>query len=363
MPAPAPIGRRRVVRLALGGAVVVAGGAGLVAAGANALRPPAGDAPAALRALSLGGPWLNSPPLGPADLRGKVVLANVWTYSCINSLRPLPYVRAWAEAYQSRGLVVVGVHTPEFAFEKDLANVRHAVDDLGVGFPVVLDSDYRIWRAFDNEAWPAFHLLGADGRLRSRVYGEGRYDSLEADIRKLLGEAGETLVTNPVTVVPGEGVEAAPDFASLKSPETYLGHARASNFAFPGGVRRDTPSRYAAAPALALNHWSLTGRWNVGPEFATLASAPGVVTLRFHARDVHMVLGPGPSARPVRFRVRVDGAPPGPDHGVDVDAAGLGTVREPRMYQLVRQSGPIGDRTFQLEVLDAGLRAYVFTFG
>ena len=362
MPFSSPaIARRRVVHLALGG--VVAAGAGLATAGAAALEAQGVGSSPALRALTLRGPWLNTPALMPQDLRGKVVLVNVWTYSCINSLRPMPYVRAWAEMYRSRGLVVVGVHTPEFAFEKDLANVRQAVGELAVGFPVVLDNDYRIWRAFENEAWPAFYLIDANGRVRRRVYGEGKYDDLERDIRALLAEAGGKPIADAIMPVSGKGVEAPPDFANLGSPETYLGHAKARNFASAGGVRPDTPRRYVAPRALALNHWGLMGNWTVGSEFATLTGAPGGVAFRFHARDLHMVLGPAADGRPVRVRVRIDGAPPGASHGVDVDPAGLGTVREPRMYQLVRQAGPIGDRTFEIEVLDPGLRAYVFTFG
>jgi len=306
--------------------------------------------------------WLNTQALRAEDIRGKVVLVNFWTYSCINSLRALPYVRSWAEKYKDRGLVVVGVHTPEFGFEKDIANVSQATASLGVVYPVPLDSDYRIWRAFNNEAWPAFYFIGADGRVRHRMLGEGDYDKSERLIQQLLSEATGSPVTGDIVAISGKGAEAPADEPDLRTPETYVGHNQAANFASPGGVREDTPSLYRTVSALPLNHWSLAGVWTVGGEYATLNNT-GSITYRFHARDLHLVLGPSPQGYPIRFRVKLDGAPPGADHGFDVDAEGWGSVREPRMYQLIRQARPVGDRTFEIEFLDPGVRAYVFTFG
>jgi thiol-disulfide isomerase/thioredoxin len=349
------------VLLASGVALAMAAGLPVAAAAPEANRPQALPEPE--RALLAGRQWLNTPPLRPEDLRGKVVVVNFWTYSCINSLRALPYLRAWAAKYKDRGLVVVGIHTPEFAFEKDLANVRHATGALGVGFPVVLDSDYRIWRAFDNQAWPAFYFIGADGRVRHQAIGEGGYDRSERMIQQLLAETKGPPVANDIAAVAGKGPQAAPDEADLRSPETYVGYAQARAFASPGGLSRDARKAYRSAADLTPNHWSLAGAWTVGPEFATLNEASGAVAFRFHARDLHFVLGPSAAGRPVRFRIKIDGAAPGASHGSDVDAAGLGTVREPRMYQLVRQAGPVVDRTFEIEFLDPGVRAYVFTFG
>lgn len=315
------------------------------------------------RALFGGGTWLNTPPLAAEDLRGKVVLVNFWTYSCINSLRPLPYVRAWADKYRDRGLVVIGVHTPEFGFETDLANVRRAVTELGVGYPVVLDSDYRLWRAFDNNAWPAFYFIDAQGRVRKQVLGEGGYDKSEKLLQKLLAEAKGAPVTDEITPIAGYGPQAAPDWPDIASEETYVGYAKAVGFASQDRFAQDEPQFYRAPDRLALNRWSLAGTWTVGGEFATLAKGAGTLAYRFHARDLNLVMGPGADGKPVRFRVRIDGAAPGADHGFDVDAEGVGRVQQPRMYQLVRQSRPVADRTFEIEFLDPGVRAYVFTFG
>ena len=331
--------------------------------GDDAQAAPSPSLSGPLRALTVAGPWLNTPPLRAADLRGKVVLVNVWTYSCINSLRALPYVRAWAEKYRAQGLVVVGVHTPEFAFEHDLANVRQATAALGVSYPVVLDSDYRIWKALDNDAWPAFYFIGADGRVRSRALGEGGYDQSERLIQTLLSQARGAPVGGGVAPVSGQGVEAPADWGDVGSPETYVGYRRANGFASPGGVRPDVASLYRGVPALSLNHWSLSGLWTVGEEFATPGRPSGRIAYRFHARDLNLILGPAVPGRPVRFRITIDGAPPGADHGVDVDAAGWGEVREPRMYQLVRQSRPVADRTFEIQFPDPAVRAYDFTFG
>ena len=315
------------------------------------------------RALLGAGQWLNTTPLRADDFRGRVVLVNFWTYSCINSLRALPYVRAWAAKYKDRGLVVIGVHTPEFGFEKDVDNVRRANAALGVSYPVVLDSDYAIWQAFGNEAWPAVYFIDADGRVRGRVLGEGGYDQSERLIQQLLSEAHGAPVGGGIAPVVGSGPEAAPDLKDLRSEETYVGYAKASNFVSTEGVGHDVQRLYRAAPALQLNQWSLAGLWTVGGEFATLNNAPGAIRYRFHARDLHLVLALSSQGHPIRFRVTIDGAPPGADHGSDVDARGWGSVQDPRMYQLVRQKGPVADRTFEIQFLDAGVRAYVFTFG
>ncbi len=308
-------------------------------------------------------PWLNTPPLRAQDLRGKVVLVNFWTYSCINSLRPLPYLRTWAAKYKDRGLVVVGVHTPEFGFEKNLANVRRAALVQGVGYPVVLDSDYGVWRAFDNNAWPAFYFIDAKGRVRHQKLGEGGYEESERLLQKLLAEARGAPVTDPITLIAGKGIQAAPDWRDLRSPESYVGYNQARDLASPGGVKEDAPSLYQAPRTLPVNRWSLAGRWTIGGEFATSNGPSAKLAYRFHARDLHLVLAPTAPGRPVRFRVRVDGAAPGAGHGVDVDAQGWGRVQDARLYQLVRQSGPVADRTFEIEFLDPGVRAYVFTFG
>ncbi|TCW84187.1 cytochrome C biogenesis protein [Burkholderia sp. SRS-46] len=310
--------------------------------------------------------WLNSPPLTAAGLRGKVVLVDFWTYSCINCLRTLPYTNAWARKYAPYGLVVIGVHAPEFAFERDLGNVRKAVHDLGIGYPVAIDNNYAIWRAFGNEYWPAHYFVDAQGRIRRHHFGEGEYAESERAIQALLAEAGHPEALNvPVGLAgaPAQGAQAAADSADVRSPETYVGYARAENFASPGGMVRDAAHRYDAAARPGLNDWGLAGTWQVGAENATLAAPAGRIVYRFHARDLHLVLGPDANGRPVRFRVTLDGAAPGAAHGADVDAQGYGTVTGQRLYQLVRQTGPIADRTFSIEFLDAGVHAYAFTFG
>jgi len=337
------------------------GAAVATATGASACAAPAAAPSRLQRSLLAGREWLNTPPLGPADLRGKVVLVNFWTYSCINSLRPLPYVRTWAERYRDRGLVVVGVHTPEFQFEKDIGNVRRAVADLDVRFPVVLDSDFATWRAFGNEAWPGFYLLDAQGRVRHRRLGEGEYDQSERVLQALLGEAKGAPVADRIAPIPGRGPQAAPDWAQLGSPETYVGHAKATSFW--SRLAPDMTRLYRPPERLALNTWSLAGTWRIGDEFGTLAEGGGAIAHRFHARDLNLVLAPPPDGRRVRFRVRLDGAEPGADHGFDTDAQGFGRLDTPRMYQLVRQARQVADRTFEIEFLDPGARAYAFTFG
>ena len=328
---------------------------------AHAANNPA--APAAQASLLGARQWLNTPPLQTTDLSGKVMLVNFWTYSCINSLRALPYVRAWADKYRDRGLVTIGVHTPEFGFEKDIANVRQATSFYDVRYPVATDNEYAIWDAFNNEAWPAFYLVGADGRIRYRTLGEGDYDRSEHVIQQLLSEANGAPSAGDIVTVAGQGPQAAPDERDLRSPETYVGYAKAESFASPGGAAAGAAKAYQAPPILRLNHWGLAGVWNVGGEFATLSEPSGSVRFRFHARDLHLVLGPSAQGQPVRFRVKLDGAPPGADHGVDVDAEGWGRVEQPRLYQLVRQVRPVADRTFEIEFLDPGVRAFVFTFG
>jgi thiol-disulfide isomerase/thioredoxin len=307
--------------------------------------------------------WLNTQPLRPQDIRGKVVLVNFWTYSCINCLRVLPHTRAWADKYKDRGLVVIGVHTPEFAFEKDVSNVRTALVSLGVDYPVAIDDDFRIWRAFNNQAWPALYFIDAVGRVRHHVFGEGGYAQSERLIQQLLSEANGTPVASDIVAVTGKGPQAAADERDLRSPETYIGYAKASNFASPGGINKDAPSVYRNVPTPALNRWSLAGVWTIGGDSATLKNASGSITYHFHARDLNLVLAPAFQGHSIRFRIKIDGAPPGTDHGFDVDAEGWGNVQEGRLYQLVRQAGAIVDRTFEIEFFDSGVRAYAFTFG
>jgi thiol-disulfide isomerase/thioredoxin len=307
--------------------------------------------------------WINTGPLTPADLRGRPVLVEFWTFTCINWLRTLPYVRAWFEKYRAEGLVVLGVHTPEFDVEQDTEHVRRAAQEMRIDFPIAVDSDYRVWRAFDNNYWPALYFADADGQIRHHRYGEGDYDHSEMVIRRLLAAAGAENLGPELGSVDGPGIEAAADWDHLRSGEAYIGYRRAEGFASPGGVARDRPREYAMPDELRLNEWALTGDWTVGGQPAVLNAAGGGITHHFHARDLHLVLAPPPDDRPVRFTVRLDGAAPGADHGVDIDEHGEGTVIEPRLYQLIRQRGRIADRTFEITFPDAGVRAYVFTFG
>jgi hypothetical protein len=307
--------------------------------------------------------WLNSPPLNPADLRGKVVLVDFWTYTCINWLRTLGYVRAWWEKYQAQGLVVVGVHTPEFPFERDVDNVRWAVKDMAVEYPIALDSDYAVWRAFSNNYWPAVYIADAEGLIRNHHFGEGAYDECERVIQLLLGEAGRSEVGDDLVSVAPDGFEAQADWASLESPETYLGYEQAQKFASPGGAESDVPGSYVVPDPLELNQWALSGDWTVGRGASVSNGANGRIAFRFHARDVHLVMGPPARGASVPFHVLVDGQPPGTSHGLDVDEDGQGTVAEQRLYQLVRQEGSIRDRTFEIVFLAPGAEAYCFTFG
>jgi len=307
--------------------------------------------------------WLNSPPLTAEGLRGKVVLIDFWTYSCINCLRSIPYVRAWAEKYKSQGLVVIGVHAPEFAFEKNLANVRKATKDLSVDYPVAVDNDFAIWRAFKNQFWPAHYFVDAQGRVRHHHFGEGEYDRSERIIQQLLAEAGQDKVPHDVVAVDARGAQAAADSHNALSPETYVGYERAENFAVPGGMVRDKQHLYASGPSLGLNQWTLAGNWTVEREHAVVNRAGGRIAYRFHARDLHLVMAAGAAGKPIRFRVRIDGKPPLADHGTDIDDQGNGTVSGQRLYQLVRQASPITDRLFEIEFLDPGVQAFAFTFG
>jgi thiol-disulfide isomerase/thioredoxin len=307
--------------------------------------------------------WLNSPPLAAADLRGRVVLVQFWTYTCINWLRTLPYLRAWAERYKDHGLTVIGVHTPEFGFEHDLDNVRRAVKNLGVDYPVAVDNDYAIWTAFSNHYWPAFYFVDAQGQIRHHRFGEGDYQMSEMVLQQLLIEAGRGGTDQELTLVDARGVEAAADWDSLRSPENYLGYERTDNFVSPNGSILDTSYAYAAPPRLGPNHWALSGDWTVERPAITLNQAGGRILYRFHARDLHLVMAPPAPGRPIRFRVGLDGQPPGAAHGTDLDDQGNGTLTDPRLYQLIRQPGPVGERSFEITFLDPGVQAYAFTFG
>ena len=326
---------------------------------------PAGDLPVEGEVPSFAGAtlWLNSPPLTAEGLRGKVVAVDFWTYSCINCLRALPYVESWYQKYKDHGLVLIGVHAPEFAFEKDPGNVRRAVADLKITYPVALDNDYAIWQAFNNQYWPATYFVDASGRVRAHHFGEGNYEESEQIIRKLLTEAGQNDLPPPGVGPKAVGVQAPPDEAHDQSPETYVGYRRAANFASPGGFVQDQTHAYAAPAALTLNQWALRGSWNVDPEKAVLTAVGGKIEFRFYARDLHLVLGPGSDGKPVRFRVTLDGAAPAANHGADTDSGGIGSVDHQRLYQLIRQSGDIGEHVFSIEFLDPGVQAYSFTFG
>jgi thiol-disulfide isomerase/thioredoxin len=294
--------------------------------------------------------WINSPPLTAEGLQGKVVLVQFWTYSCVNWIRTLSYARAWAEKYRDQGLVVIGVHAPEFGFERDLANVRWAAKHFRVDYPIAVDNEFAIWRGFGNQYWPALFLLDGQGRVRYRHFGEEEYERSERAIQELLAEAGTPDVGRDLVSVAPSGVEQAADWGNLKSPETYVGSDRSEN-------------RVASGARLRLNQWALDGDWTVQRQAAVLKEANGGIVYRFHARDLNLVMTPGAGGKPVRFRVLVDGQPPGPAHGLDVDEQGNGTVAEPRMYQLLRAPDRSGDRRFEIRFLDPGVEVFVFTFG
>ena len=306
--------------------------------------------------------WLNSPPLTPAGLRGTVVLVNFWTYTCINWLRQLPYVRAWAEKYRSQGLLVLGVHTPEFPFEHDADNVRRAVKDMKIDYPVATDNGYEVWQAFDNHFWPALYFVDAQGRIRHHNFGEGEYQQSEMVLQQLLVDAGAEPGTDLVSPDAG-GIEAAADWASLRTPETYTGYGRTEGFASPGGIRPDRPHVYAPPERLGMNKWALFGEWTAREQAASADAAGAQITYRFQARDLHLVMGPAAPGTSVPYRVLLDGQPPGPAHGGDVDGQGHGTLTEQRLHQLIRQPGSITERTFEITFHDPGVHVYAFTFG
>ncbi|MGB5826514.1 MAG: cytochrome c biogenesis protein DipZ [Pseudomonas mandelii] len=341
------------------GAMMAAGGAMKMSAKAPGALPIEGNLPPLDGAVQ----WLNSPPLTAQALKGKVVLVDFWTYSCINCLRTLPYVKAWAEKYRDQGLVVIGVHAPEFAFERDVGNVTKAMKDLGINYPVAIDNDYKIWRAFNNEYWPAHYFADAQGRIRYHHFGEGEYDESERVIQQLLREAGASKVADGLITADATGVQLAPDMNEVQSPETYVGYQRAEHFVPQTGLVPDKVSAYSTPAQLALNDWGLDGQWNVGSERAISSAPASRIVYRFHARDLHLVLGPGADGKPVRFKVLIDGKAPGDAHGTDVAPDGSGSVTEQRLYQLVRQNGGVTDRTFSIEFLDPGVSAYAFTFG
>ncbi len=342
--------------------IVAAGHDVLGAAGALSSRINPADE-GVLASLGSATEWLNSPPLTAAGLRGKVVLVDFWTYTCINWLRTLPYVRAWAEKYKDQGLVVIGAHTPEFSFEHNVANVRRAAQDMRVEYPIAIDNDYAVWRGFENHYWPALYFVDAQGWVRHMQFGEGEYEASEMIIKRLLAEAGGGSLGDDLVSVDARGAEVAADWGSLKSPENYTGYERTENFSSPGGVAADKRRTYTVPEQLGLNQWALSGDWTVEQEAAVLNEANGRIADCFHARDLHLVMGPATPGASVPFRVRLDGQPPQASHGIDVDEQGNGKVTEQRLYQLVRQKKPIADRKFEIEFLDPGVEAFAFTFG
>ncbi|WP_095079879.1 cytochrome c biogenesis protein DipZ [Pseudomonas sp. Irchel s3h17] len=342
-----------------GASMMAAGGAMKRTANGAATLPIEGMLPSLDGAVQ----WLNSPPLSTQALKGKVVLVDFWTYSCINCLRTLPYVKAWAEKYRDQGLVVIGVHAPEFAFERDVDNVTRAMKKLGINYPVALDNDYTIWRAFNNQYWPAHYFADAQGRIRYHHFGEGNYAESERVIQQLLREAGASAVPDGLISASAPGMQRAARMSEVKSPETYVGYQRLAHFVPVESLTPDAVADYKVPAMLALNDWALDGQWNVGAEHATSAAAGSRIVYRFHARDLHLVLGPGREGKPVRFKVTVDGLAPGDAHGTDVAPDGSGSVTEQRLYQLVRQPGDVAERTFSIEFLDPGVSAYAFTFG
>jgi len=342
-----------------GGSAPAGGGMMMAAQGAGNALPAEGPMPPLAGAVA----WLNSPPLSAEGLRGKVVLIDFWTYSCINCLRELPYVKAWAQKYGSAGLVIIGVHTPEFAFERVVGNVQKAVKDLGVTYPVAVDSDYKIWGAFNNQYWPALYFIDAKGIIRHHHFGEGEYDDSERIIKQLLHEAGAQDVRPGLAEVSAEGVQAAASSMYQISPETYVGYARAEHFASPGGARKDQAARYTIPTSLGADQWALGGDWTVSGEGAVLQQPHGRIVYRFNGRDLHLVLGPTRDGQSVHFKVRLDGADPGPNKGADVGVDGAGVVTEQRLYQLIRLAHPGAEHTVEIEFLDAGVEAFAFTFG
>ncbi|WP_086689502.1 thioredoxin family protein [Nostoc sp. T09] len=329
------------------------------ATSATAELPIEGELPSLVGAIA----WLNSQPLTVDGLRGKVVLINFWTYTCINWLRQLPYVRAWAEKYKDQGLTVIGVHTPEFEFEKNIDNVRRASTEMRIDYPIAVDNDYAVWRAFGNHYWPALYFIDTQGRIRHHQFGEGGYEQSERVIQQLLSESGTDRVGQEMVEVDAHGFEAAADWNSLKSPENYLGYERTENFASSGSAVLNKPRLYTVPAQLKLNQWALSGDWTITRQAIVLNKSGGRIAYRFHARDLHLVMGPSERGTCVRFRVFVDGQPTIAARGLDVDVRGEGTATKQRLYQLVRQPQPITDRQFEIEFLDAGVEAFAFTFG
>jgi thiol-disulfide isomerase/thioredoxin len=338
---------------------------GAIAGGiaAEAQDPPSIVGSSPLPGLSGATGWINSAPLTAKELKGKVVLVDFWDYSCINCIRAIPYVRAWADKYKDSGLVVIGVHTPEFDIEKQLPNVQKAVNKFGITYPVALDNNQAIWNAFQNEYWPAHYFIDAKGKVRFEHFGEGDYDQSEHWIQQLLQERNAKPMPGTTVAIDAQGVEAAADTNDVRSPETYIGYARAAHFASPGGISQDSEKNYTAPAQPGLNEWGLSGEWVDHGQVAILKSAGGKIVFHFHARDLHLVLGPTADGKPVHFRVTVDGQAPGDNHGVDTDAQGSGVVTDHRLYQLVRQKGAVRDRVFAIEFEDPGVQAFSFTFG
>ena len=331
----------------------------------DAMTAAAGDAPAEgeLASIRYATGWLNSQPLTPRDLRGKVVVIDFWTYTCINWIRTARYVRAWAEKYEAHGLVVVSVHSPEFSFEKSVDNVRRAARDMRIEHPIAIDSEFVIWRAFGNRYWPALYFVDGNGRVRHQQFGEGEYDQAERIIQRLLTEAGSRDIPEELVSVNGSGIEAAADWRNLRTPETYVGYERMKNFSSTGGAVPDKRRAYVEPGRLRLNHWALGGEWTMGKEAAVLNAASGRIAYRFHARDLHVVMGPATRGASVKFRIRIDGQPPGAAHGVDIDEQGIGTLLEQRLYHLIRQQEPVTDKYMEIEFLDPGAEVFAFTFG
>jgi thiol-disulfide isomerase/thioredoxin len=327
--------------------------------GASGELPVEGQLPALTGATG----WLNAEPLTPEGLRGRVVLVDVWTYTCVNWLRTLPYIRAWDAKYAAQGLTTIGVHTPEFAFEHDVANIIAQARALRVPYPIAVDSDYGVWNAFDNHYWPAVYLADAQGQIRYHHFGEGEYAMTEMVIQQLLGEAGVEDVDPDLVSVDPVGLEVAADYQTLRSPETYLGYGQATGMAAPDGLRADEPHDYTPATRLGLNEWAPVGTWVISQRAATATAANTRLAYRFQARDVNLVMGPAVRGTAIPFRVSLDGQPATGAHGTDVDADGTGTVSEQRTYQLIRQSGPIAERVFEIALLDPGVELFCFTFG
>jgi thiol-disulfide isomerase/thioredoxin len=308
--------------------------------------------------------WFNTPePVNLADLHGKVVLVDFWTFTCINWRRTLPYVRAWAEKYREQGLIVVGIHTPEFSFEQKAENISNAIREMNIGYPVAVDNNFDIWRSFDNHFWPALYLIDAKGKLRYQKFGEGDYAEAESMIQQLLKEVSPDKVPGNLVTPQAEGFEVAADWDNLGTPENYVGYERTQGFASPEGMAIDKRALYALPAKLQLNQWALEGTWTAGQELIASHNAGSKVVYRFHARDLHLIMGPAVTGKAVKFRVLIDGNPPGSAHGLDIDSNGNGIVTGQRMYQLIRQQAPIADREFQIEFLDPGVELFDFTFG